>query len=225
MEGMPDFTTCGWFCGGGVASLLFVIVVLIFTRKPSASSANAMGGESRPSTEVRAGEPPGSPWRPIDDSDHAATIGSARPFPWCGVVSVAAPFLGSVALELFSRYAREDIDLRVFFGGVGPSWLTAASQTIMGCAGLAGFVLGCLALARRERLRGFAILGLLVNGPFLFLLLSGLRGLDLTITLDPPGRRILREKKGPVFPQPRGDAGDHPLKADPSLPICACKIS
>jgi hypothetical protein len=46
-----------------------------------------------------------------------------------------------------------------------------------GVAGLVGFVLASMVRARFERLQAFAALGLLLNGPFVLLLLFRVRDL------------------------------------------------
>ncbi len=185
MEGMP--THCGCFCLGGVASLLVAIFALHVTRKSAAPLPNGKEREwpstikttqNNTSSEVKAGEPPGDTTRSPDNSDGAPSKSIRRPFPCCGPLSLSAPILGAVALAQFSSYLNGDIEARHLFGGIGPSWCEAASQIIMGCAGLVGFLLSCIALARHERYQGFALLGLLVNGPFMFLLLPGLSHLS-----------------------------------------------
>jgi hypothetical protein len=49
--------------------------------------------------------------------------------------------------------------------------LVNASWTIVGIAGLVGFVLALIAWARFERPRALAVLGLVLNGPFVLLLI------------------------------------------------------
>jgi hypothetical protein len=95
-------------------------------------------------------------------------------FPFCGVLSVAAPFLGYFALEIILP-CFEDVrhwNWRLFFDG-GPSWLQGLAYTIIGCSGLAGLVLGCTALWRAENW-AVAVLGLILNAPLILLLPTGL---------------------------------------------------
>jgi hypothetical protein len=203
MEGTP--VDCGWFCLGGVASLLVAIIALRVKSKSSALLANEKEREwassiktteDHTSSEIKAGEPPGDTRLP-DNRDGAPSKTMARPFGWCGALSVAAPFLGAFTLkQFFSIYLREHIEQGHLFGGIGPTSHVAAAQTIMGCAGLMGFVFGCISLARRERYRGFALLGLLVNGPFMFLLFPGLTYLGEVLEL-------MRDKKLLAAPQPQ----------------------
>jgi hypothetical protein len=111
-----------------------------------------------------------------------------RRFPYCGALSIAAPFIGYVALDLS---AIRHWDYRLFLDG-GPTWLQKIAYTIMGTAGLVGLVLGCIAWYRFEN-RALAVFGLLLNGPLIFLLIDGLPTFlqVLPELLDPAKRKIL----------------------------------
>jgi hypothetical protein len=181
MEGMPDLMTCGFFCFGGVVSLFIVLFVTV-TRNASAPPANGKGRESfssmkttekHTSPQLQAGEPRGDKRRSADYRDAATSTSIARPFACCGPLSASVPVLGAITLALFFHYSEESFAFKYLIGGnFGPTRLIDISQSIMGCAGLVGFILGCMALARRERYRGWAVLGLLACGPLMFLLLA-----------------------------------------------------
>lgn len=132
-------------------------------------------------------------------------VGStARPFPSCGALSVAAPLLGYVALEVILPCFEggRHWSWRLFLDG-GPTWLQGLAYTITGFAGLVGFALGCLALWRSEN-RALAALGLVLNAPFILLLVLGLAEL-LPELSELPGRL---KGKGTPLPGPANPPGD-----------------
>jgi hypothetical protein len=94
--------------------------------------------------------------------------------PCCGVLAVAAPFLGYIALEIILPCFEDGRhwNWRLFLDG-GPSWLQGLAYTIIGFSGLAGLVLGCTALWRSENW-AIAVLGLILNAPLILVLPTGL---------------------------------------------------
>ena len=111
--------------------------------------------------------------------------------PFCGALSVAAPFLGYVALVIVLPCFEDgrNWDWRLIAGITGPTWLAGVAHTILGVAGLVGLVLGSTSLWRSEN-RAVAVLGLLLNAPLIFVLIAGLAELvpALPDLLDPSNR-------------------------------------
>jgi len=131
-----------------------------------------------------------------DNRGGVPEVSAAGPFPYCGALSAAAPFLGYVALEIILPCFEDGRhwSWRLFLDG-GPTWLQGVAYTILGFAGLGGLVLGCTALWRSEN-RALAVFGLALNAPLVFLLVMGLAELlpELPELLDPAKR------KGPPVP-------------------------
>ena len=96
------------------------------------------------------------------------SIASAqRPAAWYNLLSVAAPFVGVAAVLGFLAIA----------GASGHwywTWRGGVAMAILASAIVAGAVLAFIALARSERCWGFTVVGLILNVPFVLLLLWSL---------------------------------------------------
>jgi hypothetical protein len=128
----------------------------------------------------------------------------ASPIPKFGALSLIAPFVGVIALVIFLRFVGElhpeasmlGEALYLLAGIRGPFWMVGWVQFIMGSSGLIGFILGCIALRRSEN-RLPAVLGLLLNGPMIFLFISALPALPALLD---PATYPNREHKGMPAP-------------------------
>ena len=129
---------------------------------------------------------------PETEFDHRGHPTAPRPvrFPFCGILSLTTPFLGYIALEIFLPCFDDgrQWDWRLFWDG-GPTWLRDVGYCILGTAGLIGFVSACIACWRGEN-RVIAVLGMLINAPWILVLITGVIELipQLPDLLDPRNR-------------------------------------
>jgi hypothetical protein len=91
-----------------------------------------------------------------------------RSSPCYDILSVVAPFLGLLAFVIFLGAVDYTDPMH------SPDWQTGVALILLGGAGLPGFILGCIAGQRSEKLWSLTNLGLVLNAPLLLVFLCGL---------------------------------------------------
>jgi len=109
----------------------------------------------------------------LNDENSASSLSKRRSSPRFNLLSLGAPFVGTLVVGLF--FAIVGIDS---FYSRAMSWKGPLAVGILGVSCVVGFVLAMMAWARSERLWGLTVLGVLLNAPLpLILLWTGLQTL------------------------------------------------